>query len=818
MEDPRVSDPPSFFGQEGVKKYKRDKKVSKAAKLNVSLASKIKSKIINNSSIIKISLKHNNRALALALSLERENSRRLTTEKMFLQKEVEKLNFQNAFLRQKLNLLNKTLIDIEVFMSSNLISAIEMSNPYEDHHSPFILADEAKQGEEGHPDPTPFLLRPTQLPMRVPLTADDDDEEDDEEEEEDDNDLAPLESSRHEKRRRRRDGEETAFPATAAPSQAIPSPPDQGSPSGLGGERNQPPNSERRKEPRPGSERPSGHVTERKKRLTSASSGPHPVPPPLVYLAPSPESVRAGDGPEADGARGPGGDLPTARRESPDEAIGADGGTRKAGVARAESPETAGRRAGSHPGPISDSGDAELGERHPSGETPPREAPDGGPPRSGQAGGNGWRRTYVVSGPEAAPGFPPEPRGRSPAKVTGAQPRGRNAIRRRTYVVEKPAGAHPEARTGSGTGPPTPALSGEGRTRPSKGGKDQPEAAGKPGGPRGSRKTPGPLSGTKALWDGGGEEGSGSEDLLRGPGGDSGSPRPRAGVVPSHVGPHVLEAGGDEVEAGGRASSGRPRKGGGQSGAAPRRKRPDQSAGERPDSSGGARRGGRPKSRSRKMDGGGATASPGDPSGAGGGRPDPPAGSRPPAERRLGEIEKTIKVEPVAFPDEAAGDLLGWESPPTFPRKTPPPTGSRSGDSGAGARQAAAFSARAQPPGFRAAAVDRSPRDSREKMEGLIWKAEPETPIPGNRALQDVTNSSLVAQQVWPPSPRGPAAEPSPPLARRKRPAVCYTEPKLTGKLRRGDDFTDSEFLHSPIFKSKKSKHKKGKKQRDVKS
>ena len=57
----------------------------------------------DNSSIFKISLKHNNRALAQALSRERENSRRITTEKMLLQKEVDKLNFENTFLRLKLN-------------------------------------------------------------------------------------------------------------------------------------------------------------------------------------------------------------------------------------------------------------------------------------------------------------------------------------------------------------------------------------------------------------------------------------------------------------------------------------------------------------------------------------------------------------------------------------------------------------------------------------------------------------------------------------------------------------------------------------------
>lgn len=63
----------------------------------------IKNFFTDNSSIFKISLKHNNRALAQALSREKENSRRMATEKMLLQKEVEKLNFENTFLRLKLN-------------------------------------------------------------------------------------------------------------------------------------------------------------------------------------------------------------------------------------------------------------------------------------------------------------------------------------------------------------------------------------------------------------------------------------------------------------------------------------------------------------------------------------------------------------------------------------------------------------------------------------------------------------------------------------------------------------------------------------------
>ncbi|KAF6116116.1 shugoshin 2 [Phyllostomus discolor] len=162
----------------GIKKHVKDKRMSKTAKLNVSLASKIKTKIINNSSIFKISLKHNNRALAQALSREKENSRRITTEKMLLQKEVEKLNFENTFLRLKLNNLNKKLIEIEAQVNNNLITAIEMSTLSEFHQSPFVLpASKNKRVSK--------QCKSMRLPFaRVPLTSNDDDDDDDDEDKE----------------------------------------------------------------------------------------------------------------------------------------------------------------------------------------------------------------------------------------------------------------------------------------------------------------------------------------------------------------------------------------------------------------------------------------------------------------------------------------------------------------------------------------------------------------------------------------------------------------------------------------------------------
>ncbi|XP_071001440.1 uncharacterized protein [Oncorhynchus clarkii lewisi] len=116
---------------------------SKAAKNNsLTVASKIKTKILNTSSFFKVSLKTNNKALALALVAQRERSRQLEVETVHLRKQVESLNFDLAIRRFKHNQLIIILKDFQRNTLDNLERAVDLFS--DENDSPEISEDRNK--------------------------------------------------------------------------------------------------------------------------------------------------------------------------------------------------------------------------------------------------------------------------------------------------------------------------------------------------------------------------------------------------------------------------------------------------------------------------------------------------------------------------------------------------------------------------------------------------------------------------------------------------------------------------------------------------
>ncbi|KAJ8396291.1 hypothetical protein AAFF_G00018680 [Aldrovandia affinis] len=110
--------------------------MKQAAKLNSSLAAKIKTKIQNTSSFFKISLKNNNKALALALVAQKEKSRLLETETVLLRKEVQALCFDLAQRRHKHNQLAIILKDLQASALNSLVAATDLFSNEDDPVDP----------------------------------------------------------------------------------------------------------------------------------------------------------------------------------------------------------------------------------------------------------------------------------------------------------------------------------------------------------------------------------------------------------------------------------------------------------------------------------------------------------------------------------------------------------------------------------------------------------------------------------------------------------------------------------------------------------
>ncbi|XP_056153944.1 shugoshin 1 [Lampris incognitus] len=85
-------------------------------------------------------------------------------------------------------------------------------------------------------------------------------------------------------------------------------------------------------------------------------------------------------------------------------------------------------------------------------------------------------------------------------------------------------------------------------------------------------------------------------------------------------------------------------------------------------------------------------------------------------------------------------------------------------------------------------------------------------------SLCDVTNMSPAAYRRFPSTSDARCSTPTAARKRRSTIRVDYKEPSLNAKLRRGDKFTDLQFLGSPIFKNKSARRSVQKSRKSVTS
>ncbi|XP_041700721.1 uncharacterized protein sgo2 isoform X2 [Coregonus clupeaformis] len=140
---------------------------SKAAKHNsLTVASKIKTKILNTSSFFKVSLKTNNKALALALVAQRERSRQLEVETVRLRKQVESLNFDLAIRRFKHNQLILILKDLQRNTLDNLERAVGLFSD-ENKDAPEVPEDRNKRPPDKEDENNQIERVAVQIPLVI---------------------------------------------------------------------------------------------------------------------------------------------------------------------------------------------------------------------------------------------------------------------------------------------------------------------------------------------------------------------------------------------------------------------------------------------------------------------------------------------------------------------------------------------------------------------------------------------------------------------------------------------------------------------------